>query len=314
MGVTIRTARLADRSRILAISSQIWEGNDYVPQILDEWLRMRDSEVAVADLNGSVIAFARTVDLTPGYVWLEGIRADTATQGHGAGKALTEYFIEKATREGAQHIGLSTYVDNLASIHIIEQSGFVRLASFILAEAKLDGPARSTAELSPLVSAVPVDEARTWILGSDSIKMSCGFLSQGWKFWPVARPGAVAWPPFDVAIGIRSPTGSLRSLLVVCHPDHGAGEISIAFADGSPKHLDVLVRHALALYPGAECIQTMIPAGQAVHTNLLETVTGLEFDVWQHGEPDVFVYERAVKQPHEAIGGAGTTKGCKALG
>jgi len=27
-------------------------------------------------------------------------------------------------------------------------------------------------------------------------------------------------------------------------------------------------------------------------------VTGLEFDVWRHGEPDVFVYERRVEQPH----------------
>src|SRR5664279_4232242 len=92
---------------------------------------MRGSEVTVADLNGSVIAFGRTVNLAPGYVWLEGIRTAAASQGHGAGKALTEYFIEKATREGAQRIGLSTYVDNLASIHIIEQHRFVRQASFI---------------------------------------------------------------------------------------------------------------------------------------------------------------------------------------
>jgi len=295
MGVTIRTARLADRSRILAISSQIWGGDDYVPQIIDEWLRMRGSEVAVADLNGSVIAFARTVNLTPGYVWLEGIRTDITSQGHGAGKALTEYFIEKATREGAQRIGLSTYIDNLASIHVVEQHRFVRQASFILAEAKLDGPARSAAELSPLVSDVPFDEARAWIVGSASIAMSCGFISQGWKFWPASRPEVVAWPVFDKAIGLRGPKGSLRSLLVICHPDHGAGEVSIDFADGSPKHLDVLVRHALALYPGAKGIQTMIPAGQAVHTDLLETVTALEFDVWRHGEPDVFVYERPVE-------------------
>jgi ribosomal protein S18 acetylase RimI-like enzyme len=298
MGVTIRTARLADRARILAISSQIWEGDDYVPQIIDEWLRMRDSEVAVAELGGTVIAFARAVNLTPGYVWLEGIRTDTAAQGHGAGKALTEYFIEKATREGAQRIGLSTYVDNLASIHIVEQYHFVRLTSFILAEAKLDGPARSTAELSPLVSAVPFDEARAWILRSASITKSCGFLSQGWKFWPVARPGVVAWPPFDAAISIRADDGSLRSLLVICHPDHGPSEASIDFADGSPLDLDVLIRHALALYPGTKYIQTMIPAGQSVHTDLLETVTGLEFDVWRHGEPDVFVYERTVEQQH----------------
>lgn len=296
MGVTIRTARLADRERIVAISSQIWEGDDYVPRVIDEWLRMRDSEVAVADLNGSVIAFARTVNLTPGYVWLEGIRTDMAAQGHGAGRALTEYLIEKATREGAQRIGLSTYVDNLASIHIIERYHFVRQASFILAEAKLDSPARSAAELSSQVSAVPFDEARAWILGSASVKMSCGFLSQGWKFWPVARPGVLMWPPFDAAIGIHATDGSLRSLLVVCRPDHGPAEASIDFADGNPGDLDILIRHVLALYPGAKYIETMVPAGQTVHTNLLETVTGLEFDVWRHGEPDVFVYEHEVEQ------------------
>ncbi|MHB8106381.1 MAG: GNAT family N-acetyltransferase [Candidatus Cryosericum sp.] len=292
MGVTIRTARLADRSRILAISSEIWEGDDYVPRVIDEWLRMRGSEVAVADLNGSVIAFGRTVDLAPGYVWLEGIRTDTASQGHGAGKALTEYFIEKATREGARCIGLSTYVDNLASIHIVEQHGFVRQASFILAEAKLDGPARATAALSPLVLDVPFDEARAWILDSASLPVSCGFISQGWKFWPASRPGVVAWPVFDKAIGLRGPKGSLRSLLVICQPDHGPTEISIDFAEGSPNHLDTLVRHALALYPGAKCIQTMIPASKGTHTALLETVTALDFDVWRHGEPDVFVFER----------------------
>ncbi len=297
MGVTIRTARLADRARILAISSQIWEGDDYVPQVIDEWLHMRDSEVVVAELNGTVISFAHTVNLASGYVWLEGIRTDTASQGHGAGKALTEYLIEKAWRDGAQRIGLSTYIDNLASIHIIEHYGFERQASFIFAEATLDSPARTCAELSPEVVAVPFGEAKSWILGSASIAMSCGFVGQGWKFWPASRPGVIAWPAFDKAIGLRGSNGSLRSLLVVCHPDHGEGEVSIDFADGSPKDLEVLVRHVLALYPGAKSIQTVVPAGKGIHTVLLETLTALEFDVWRHGVPDVFVYERPVKQP-----------------
>lgn len=100
------------------------------------------------------------------------------------------------------------------------------MASFILAEAKLDGPARSSAELSPLVSEVPFDEARAWILGSASIEMSSGFVGQGWKFWPVSRPGIVAWPVFDKVIGLRSPKGSLRSLLVVCHPDRSCAGCS----------------------------------------------------------------------------------------
>ncbi len=295
MGMTIRTARLADRARILAISAQIWEGEDYVPTVIDDWLRMRDSEVAVAELKGVLIAFARTVNLAPGYVWLEGIRTDTAEQGHGAGKALTEYFIEKAARDGAQRMGLSTYVDNLASIHIVEQYGFQKQASFILAEALLNGPARSYAALSPSVVAVPFDEARARILKSPVLLMSGGFLSQGWKFWPVSRPGVSAWPAFNAAFGLRDKNSALQSLVVVGQPDHGAREISIGFVDGTPEDLEVLLRHTLAAYPGAKSIQVMIPAHQTVHTVLLESLTALEFDVWRHGDPDVFVYERPVE-------------------
>jgi GNAT superfamily N-acetyltransferase len=295
MGLTIRTARLADRARILAISAQIWEGDDYVPKVIDDWLRMRDSEVAVAELNGVVISFARTATLAPGYVWLEGIRTDTAAQGHGAGRSLTEYFIEKAARDGAQRIGLSTYVDNLASIHIAEQHRFQRQASFALAEAMIDSPARSYGALSSTVLAVPFDEARTRILGSSPVSSGCGFMPQGWKFWPVTRPGVSAWPPFDKAFGLQGSDGSMRSLVVVCHPDHGAGEVSIDVADGTAEELETLVRYVLATYAGARCIQTMIPACQGFHTMLLETVTALEFDVWRHGDPDVFVYERPVE-------------------
>ena len=297
MGVTIRTARSADRARILAISAQIWEGDDYVPGVIDDWMRMRDSEVAVAEVNGVVIAFARTVNLAPGYVWLEGIRTDTASQGQGAGKALTEYFIEKAAREDARRIGLSTYVDNLASIHIIEKYGFERQASFILAQAELDCAARSYAALSSEVLAVEGGEAHAWILDSKALSMSSGFMPQGWKFWPAARPDGTAWPPFDKAFGLRSSNGALHSLAVVCRPDHGPGEVTIDFADGTPEGLDVLVRHILATYPGARNIQTMIPARQEAHTALLESVTALEFNVWRHGDPDVFVYERPVRIP-----------------
>ena len=291
MGVTIRTARLADRERILAISSQIWEGEDYVPRVIDEWMRMRDSEVAVAELNGAVIAFAHTVNLAPGYVWIEGIRTEPAAQGHGAGKALTEYFIEKAGREGAARIGLSTYIDNLASIHIVEACGFKRQASFVLAEADRESPARAAASLSADVVSIPFDEARAWVLKSKVLTAGAGFMSQGWKFWPVARPGITAWPPLEKAVGLRRQDGSIGSLLLVCRPDHDERETSIDFVDGDPEGIEVLVTHTLAIYAGAKNIVAMIPAGGATPGGLLQTVTALEFNVWQHGDPDVFVYE-----------------------
>jgi len=296
MGLTIRTARLADRARILAISAQIWEGEDYVPAVIDEWLRMRNSEIAVAELNGIVIAFARLVNLSPQYVWLEGIRTDKDSQGKGAGTAITEYFVEKALREEAYRMGLSTYIDNYASIHVIEKISFARQATFILAEALPDSPARPSARKAPDVVTVPPDEAQRHILASDVMTVSSGFLSQGWKFWPAARPGMTAWPPLAQAFGLRNSDGSLRALLATCVPDHGPDTVCIDFADGAPDDIETLVRHMLAAYPGTRSIEAMIPVRGTRHTALLETVTALGFNIWRHGEPDVFVYERSLKQ------------------
>lgn len=296
MGMTIRTARSFDRARILEISAQIWEGEDYVPLVIDEWMRMRNSEVVVAELNGTVIAFARMVNLAPRYVWLEGIRTDKECQGKGVGTAITSYFLEKAAREEAVRVGLSTYIENYASIHIVEKAGFRHHATFILAEAPLDTPARTCARTSPAVVSVPLPEAQSYILASQVMKMSNGFLPQGWKFWPIARPEIVTtWPPIDRTFGLRSSDGSLRALAVSCAPDHGADNVSIDFLDGSPEDAEVLVRHLLAACPGAVNVQAMIPAQGERHTVLLETLTALSFNLWRHGEPDVLVYERSTQ-------------------
>jgi GNAT superfamily N-acetyltransferase len=294
MGTVIRTARLADRPRILAISAGIWEGYDYVPAVLSDWMLMRDSEVVVAEIDGVVSAFARTVTMAPAYVWLEGIRSDPAMQGHGAGKAITEYFIEKAVREGARRIGLSTYVDNLASIHIVEKNGFTRQAMFILCEATRESPARALAMHARDVIAVEHAETLAFIAGSSALKAGRGFLPQGWKFWPMARSVEHLVPPLAAAVGLRNRDGSLRALLAWCRPDHGCAEATIDFVEGNAEDTDMLIRHFLALNPGTETIQAIVPDPGALHSVTLATLTAFEFDVWKYGEPDVFVYERSL--------------------
>lgn len=294
MGTVIRTARLADRPRILAISAGIWEGYDYVPAVLSDWMLMRDSEVVVAETDGVVSAFARTVTMAPAYVWLEGIRSDPAMQGHGAGTAITEYFIEKAIREGARRIGLSTYIDNLASIHIVEKNGFTRQAMFILCEATRESPARALAMHARDVVAVEFAEALAFIAGSSALKAGHGFLPQGWKFWPVARSEEHLTPPLATTIGLRSRDGSLRALLASCRPDHGCTEATIDFVEGNAEDTDTLVRHFLAMNPGTDVIEAVVPDPAASHSVTLATMTAFEFDIWKHGEPDVFVYERSL--------------------
>ena len=135
----VRVAREADRERILAISAQIWDGYDYVPHVLDEWLAGAQGELLVAEIDGHVAAFSYLTWLADGHAWLQGIRADTAMRGRGAAKALTERSIARAWAAGARRIGLSTYIDNQASMHIAESFGFRRVASFVYLEGEPAG-------------------------------------------------------------------------------------------------------------------------------------------------------------------------------
>ena len=48
--ITLRKAIASDKPRITEISSQIWDGEDYVPDVLDDWLANLNGEVIVAML------------------------------------------------------------------------------------------------------------------------------------------------------------------------------------------------------------------------------------------------------------------------
>ena len=81
MSVCVRRAIESDRARILEISSQIWGGDDYVPELLDRWFADLEGELVVATLDDHVISFAHRTWLCPGIAWFEGMRADPAFQG-----------------------------------------------------------------------------------------------------------------------------------------------------------------------------------------------------------------------------------------
>ena len=84
MKIALRKAVATDKERIADISSQIWESDDYVTSVFDDWLADKSGEVIVALLDGKLIGFARRTYLLPGYAWFEGIRTDPAYSNTGA--------------------------------------------------------------------------------------------------------------------------------------------------------------------------------------------------------------------------------------
>lgn len=283
----VRAATQADRARVLQISSQIWDGEDYVPELLDDWYADAAGEFVVAALDGEVIGFAHRTWLYAGLAWFEGIRTDPAFQGRGAGRAITDHLIATATRDGAQQIVLSTHIDNKASIHILESYGFKRQASFFFLERASNAPIVAAKVGAPGIEALSADEFRGFVATSPALDLGARWFSRGWKFFPFDLDPQEAVARLEYRIGLRN-NDELAAVLAIRQPQGGPW-ITINFLDGDPDLLSKLISHALADYRGSS-LGVMVPVRDEVSAAALEPLKAAGFTSWTGFVPDVFVY------------------------
>jgi len=173
VAITVRPARVEDREAILAISAQIWQGEDYIPLVLDGWLA--EGGLAVAELDGVVAGLGKLTVLAPGEVWLEGLRVDPAHRGKGVAKALARHQLESALGLNPRSIRFATAEVNAESLHIAGRQGFRETARFTYVE----GPVRD--EPAPLGVTPVHDVAPAWALvqSSPTFRDARGLLAWG---------------------------------------------------------------------------------------------------------------------------------------
>ena len=118
----IRLAQKKDRKKILKIASHTWEGWDYVPQLLDEWLI--EGGLFIAEENGEIVGLTKTTILSRGELWLEGLRVKKELRRQGIGKKLAFFQLEEALKQRPRIIRLSTAEVNIESIKLIKNNCF----------------------------------------------------------------------------------------------------------------------------------------------------------------------------------------------
>lgn len=133
IGQNITKIKQSDKERILQISSKIWEGGDYIPDVFDEWIERKDKIFVCIEDNHIVQGMANITIMPDNVLWFEGLRVDVDARRRGYGDMLNKYLIDEAKKRG-RIIRLSTYFHNYESIHIIEKSGFKKIKCYLLVE------------------------------------------------------------------------------------------------------------------------------------------------------------------------------------
>ncbi|MFW9823710.1 MAG: GNAT family N-acetyltransferase [Candidatus Thorarchaeota archaeon] len=127
MKLYYRKLKIEDIPAIEEISKDIWEGEDYVPQVIENWLKDENCMnygTFIDEKKKDLIGFGRVKLYNKDLAWLEGGRIKASYQRKGIGKLQLGYAIEYAEKMGVKRAQYDTGSDNFGSIALAKHFGF----------------------------------------------------------------------------------------------------------------------------------------------------------------------------------------------
>ena len=174
--VVCRRAVPGDQADVFEFCKGIWEGDDYVPAVWEQWLNDRDGILAVAEYEGHVIGCTKVSRISKGQWWLEGFRVDPQYQGLKVGSQLHNHVTDWWIENGEGTLRLMTDAGNFTVHHLCNKTGFVKVDEVCAYRAApLEEPDGSfTSITNPPAAAV-------FARKSESIGRTHGLTDLGWR-------------------------------------------------------------------------------------------------------------------------------------
>ena len=174
----IRKITEKDRSRVIEIASKIWEGEDYIRFVFDEWVNDPNGNFSGLWENNKLIGFGRLKFLTPTDIWLEGLRKDPECDVKGVGHKLSQFYFNFLKGKKITSIRFSTYYDNIASIRLNEKLGFKKVLTLSLKSLDIYKSKQNIS--SKITSQVDFNDIKNFVESSSYLQKSDQFLEIGW--------------------------------------------------------------------------------------------------------------------------------------
>lgn len=134
----VRLAVAEDATDLKDIASTIWDGSDYLPDIMSEWIS--EPWFLVCEYERRVIACLKMTMLPDKVLWFEGLRVHGDFQNRGLGTLMNHHGMRLAHELSGRIPGLSfefcTYYKNVESLHLTAKLGFQTVESFHVLDHK----------------------------------------------------------------------------------------------------------------------------------------------------------------------------------
>jgi GNAT superfamily N-acetyltransferase len=271
----IRPAQPQDRDAVLALDAKIWDGQDYIPEVWDEWLADSANPLLVGEDASGVVALARLSSAGPGQAWLQGLRVAVEARGRGYARQLLAHQLKLARRRGETTVRLMTDEDNYAVHHLSESLGFrlVSVDGWFVARAQpgpfelVTLPVTDAGRLFAEAAADPFFRPGLmypfrWRYQSLNLEWMRTHLADG-QVWGL--PGTTAWAIADPDWGwlsyLRGSPAEMTALAanLLRHPDlQPDREMFALLPNGSPQALSALAA-GYEGQAGERCYEITLP-------------------------------------------------------
>jgi len=237
----IRPAQPGDRAALEAIAAQTWDGDDYLPRVLDEWLSDPNDGFFVADFRGRAVGVSKITRQGKGEWWLEGLRVDPAYRRAGVGRILHHFMLNQLRQTGRGMVRYSTASDNQASLRLGYETGFQCVGIFRLYEAEpLHEPETRLAALGP----GDLGRVRAWLDQSEVFARSQHGIEHEWVWLRLTDERLAERLAAGLVYGWPGPQDDLAGVLIANgteqHERYPENALKLAYLDAAPDALEAL--------------------------------------------------------------------------
>jgi GNAT superfamily N-acetyltransferase len=177
-----RPALPMDTPAVLALASLIWDGEDYLPYVWQDWLDDPGGILLVGEYDGKIVATGKLTRLAEHSWWLEGLRIHPGFEKRGFATHMFGSLLDACARLGGGMARLVTSSNRLAVHRMCARFGFTQVGNLSAYRA----PTRTAENWSPWpfipLTTAQAAEAVHLAVNCTSTSLTGRFMDMGWQW------------------------------------------------------------------------------------------------------------------------------------
>ena len=182
--VVCRPALPLDFPGMLELTSQIWEGDDYIPKVWQAWLSDPDGLLAVAEYKSKAVGLGKLTKLSEQDWWLEGLRVHPQFEGRGIASRIHRYLLDIWEKNGSGTIRFATASTREPVKHLARVNGFHLAGEYSTFKCYSRNGSPKNSDPFTQIEVHENQEVVDWFVTHSMERLSFGLMNLGWQFAP----------------------------------------------------------------------------------------------------------------------------------